>query len=480
MPARAVVIGSGPNGVAAGIALAQGGLDVEIREAADKPGGGARSGELTLPGFVHDYCSAVHPMALASPFFSTLRLDLHGLEWIQPSAPAAHPLDDGTAVLVERDVRATAANLGADGPAYRELFEPVVENWDGIMSDALRPLVHWPRHPFQLARFGVRAFQPATLLAKTAFRSSRARALFAGMAAHSILKLESPLSSAFGIMLGGAAHAVGWPIPRGGAQNITNALLEVFNGLDGRIYTGRRVDSLVDLNGPALTLCDVSPKGFLGIAKEQLAGRPFADLMRQYKYGPGAYKLDWALSDPIPWRAKECLRAGTVHVGGTLEEIAASERDAMNGKPPTKPFVLLAQHSLFDSTRAPAGRHTAWAYCHVPNGWTGSAEREIEAQIERFAPGFRDCILARAVTTPHDVERRDENLVGGDVNCGIPNLNQFIFRPTWRQYGTPLKGVYLCSAATPPGGGVHGMCGYNAAQMALRWLKGRRGAVRSE
>ncbi len=473
MRGRSVVVGSGPNGLAAAIVLAQTGLNVDVREANALPGGGARSGELTLPGFVHDLCSAIHPMALASPFFRSLNLERHGLEWIQPPAPLAHPLDDGTAIVVERDVFATAAGLGIDAAAYRELFLPVVENWDAIMSDALRPILHWPKHPFKMAGFGFRGFQPATLLAETIFRSTRARALFAGMAAHSFLKLERPLSSAFGIMLGAAAHAVGWPFPRGGAQRITDALIGILTGLGGRVTTDARVNSLEELDRPDVTLCDVSPKQFLRLGAEQLRRRPFADLMRQYKYGPGAFKMDWALSEPIPWRAKECLRAGTVHVGGTLEEIAASERAAVDGRPPTKPFILLAQQSLFDPTRAPAGRQTAWAYCHVPNGWTGSAQQQIEDQVERFAPGFRDCILARSITTPADLERRDANLVGGDVNCGTPNLNQFVFRPTWRQYGTPLKGVYLCSSATPPGGGVHGMCGYNAAQMALRWLNGQ-------
>ena len=476
MAARAAVIGSGPNGLAAAITLAQAGLDVEVREANELPGGSARSGELTLPGFIHDYCSAIHPMALASPCFAKLRLDRHGLEWIHPSAPLAHPLDDGTAVIIERDLTATAANLGVDGPAYRQFIQPLVENWEALMSDALRPIFHVPKHPLLLGRFGLRAFQPASLLAKTVFKTARARAVFAGMAAHSLLKLEAPLSGAFGIIFATTAHAVGWPMPRGGAQSLTNALLQILTQLGGRVITGTRVNTLGELDSPQLTLCDISPKQFLGIAARQLAGRPFADLMRQYKYGPGAFKMDWALSQPIPWLAKDCLRAGTVHVGGALEEIAASERAANEGRPPTKPFILLAQPSLFDNTRAPNGQHTAWAYCHVPNGWTGSAQQQIEDQIERFAPGFRDCILARSITTPLDLERRNENLVGGDVNCGIANLNQFIFRPTWRSYGTPLKGVYLCSAATPPGGGVHGMCGYNAAQAALRWLNARHRA----
>jgi phytoene dehydrogenase-like protein len=468
---RAIVIGSGPNGLAAAITLAHAGLSVEVREAATVPGGGVRSAQLTLPGFVHDIGSAVYPFALASPFFSSLRLDLHGLEWIHPPAPLAHPLDDGTAVLLERDIEATAANLGSgDAAAYHKLVQPIVDTWDVLIPEILRPIVHVPRHPLALAQFGMRAVQPATLLAKRIFRGTRARALFAGVAAHSMLKLEAPLTSSFGLLFCACAHAVGWPIAKGGAQSITNALISLFTRLNGRVVTNSRVNSLDELNAPDLMVCDVSPRAFLGIAANRLDGRPFADLMRQYRYGPGAFKMDWALREPIPWRAKECLLAGTVHLGGTLQEIAASERAAFDGNPPVKPFVLLSQPSLFDPMRAPDGQHTAWAYCHVPNGWTHGAQQQIEDQIERFAPGFRECIIARSCLTPADLEHADENLVGGDVNCGSPTVNQFVFRPTWRTYGTPLKGVYLCSAATPPGGGVHGMCGHNAAQTALKWL----------
>src|SRR5579875_3683994 len=358
---RAVVIGSGPNGLSAAITLAREGLDVEVREAETVPGGSARSAELTLPGFVHDIGSAVYPFALASPFFSKLRLDLYGLEWVHPSAPLAHPLDDGTAVVLERNIGATGANLdAADVRAYSDLFSPIVENWDVLIPDLLRPVFHVPRRPVLLARFGFRALQPAAMLAKSAFKGLRARALFAGLAAHSILKLEQPLSSAFALMLGGAAHAVGWPFAGGGAQSITHALISILTGSGGRIATGARVNTLDELDSPQLTLCGISPKGLLRIAAKQLAGRPYADLLRRFKYGPGAFKMDWALREPIPWRAKDCLRAGTVHVGGTLEEIAASERTAYTGKAPARPFVLLAQPSLFDPSRAPAGRHTAW------------------------------------------------------------------------------------------------------------------------
>lgn len=473
MKRSAIVIGSGPNGLAAAIVLAQAGLDVEVREAASLPGGGARSGELTLPGFIHDLCSAVHPLAVCSPFFKKLPLPSHGLHWIFPPTEVAHPLDDGTAVVLERDMAVTAAQFGSDAARYRELFNPIVDHWDTLVPEVLRPL-HLPRHPFLLARFGLRAIQPAAVLARNSFQNLRAQALFAGNGAHSILKLEAPLSGAFGLIMGGAGHAVGWPLPRAGAQQITNALLSVLSSLRGRIVTGCRVESLRELGSPDLTLCDVTPRQFLRLA-DLSRHRPFRQLLERYRYGPGVFKVDWALREPIPWTAKDCLRAGTVHLGGTLEEIAASERAAWEGRPPENPFVILAQPSLFDATRAPAGRHTAWAYCHVPNGWEGSALSQIEAQVERFAPGFRECILARTVHTPRDLEERNANLVGGDINGGAADAKQFAMRPTWRAYSTPLKGVYLCSASTPPCGGVHGMCGYNAAQRALGWLRSTRG-----
>lgn len=477
MHGRSIVIGSGPNGLAAAIVLAQAGLDVEVRETASTPGGGARSGELTLPGFIHDLGSAVHPMALSSPFFSTLPLRQHGLEWIWPEASLAHPLDDGTAVMLDRDVARTAAQFdSSDAAAYRKLFQPLVARWDKLMRQLLKPVVRVPRHPFLLGRFGLKAIQPATLLARSSFANARARALFAGSAAHSFLPLESPLSSAFGLMLGAAGHAVGWPVPKGGAQQITNALAGVLRSFGGRIITGARVDTLHELGSPDLTLCDVTPRQFLRLADRELQGRSFRQLLERYRYGPGIFKVDWALREPIPWKAKECLRAGTVHLGGTLEEVAASEHAVWHGTAVDKPFVLLSQPSVFDSTRAPAGQHTAWAYCHVPNGWQGSMLPQIEAQIERFAPGFRDCILARSAFSPCDMERWNENLIGGDINGGAVNVGQFFLRPTWRLYGTPLHGVYLCSSSTPPGGAVHGMCGYNSARRALRWLGKKRRA----
>ncbi len=440
-----------------------------MREAAPVLGGATRSGELTLPGFTHDLGSAVHPMAFSSPFFSTLPLHEYGLRWIFPPAALAHPFDDGTAVTLEREIGATAPQLGEDGPAYRKLFEPLVTNWPTLFREVFRPLLI-PHHPFLLAQFGLRAGQPCTLLMKTLFRGSRAKALVAGSAAHSSLKLEALLSAAYGMMLGAAGHAVGWPIPEGGSQSISHALAGVLRSLGGSIVTDSPVDNLDELGSPDLTLCDVTPRQFLRLAAHRL--RPsFQKLLNHYKYGPGVFKMDWALSEPIPWKAKECFRAATVHLGGSLEEIAISERRAWEGKPPEKPFVLLVQPTLFDPSRAPAGKHTAWAYCHVPNGWSGSALQQIENQIERFAPGFRDCILGTAAFNPPAMQSWDENLVGGDVNGGAMGIDQFISRPTWRRYGTPLRGVYLCSSSTPPGGSVHGMCGYWAARRALGYLR---------
>jgi len=472
MKASATVVGSGPNGLAAAIVLAQAGVDVEVREIAAVVGGAARSGELTLPGFVHDLGSAVHPMAVTSPFFSKLALHQHGLNWIWSPAALAHPLDDGTTILLERSVENTAEQFASDSASYRKMFNPLTKGWRDLANEVFRPL-GLPKHPFLLARFGLQAFQPATFLARSSFRNSRTRAFFAGLAAHSVLKLEDPLSSAFGLIMGASGHAVGWPIPAGGAQRISDALRSLFVSLGGRIQTGSRVETLHELKGQDTILCDVTPRQFLHLADRQLPPG-FRRSLERYQYGPGVFKVDWALREPIPWKAKDCLRAATVHLGGSLKEIAASERAAWEGQPPDKPFVLLAQPSLFDPSRAPAGQHTAWAYCHVPNGWPHSALAQIEAQIERFAPGFRDCVLARSTRTPEQMQHWNENLIGGDISGGAPNLKQFFLRPTWRRYGTPLNGVYLCSSSTPPGGGVHGMCGYNAAQWALVDLKKKR------
>ena len=472
MSRRAIVIGSGPNGLSAAIVLAQAGLDVEVREAASVIGGGTRSGELTLPGFTHDLGSAVYPMAVSSPFFTKLHLENYGLKWIWSPAELAHPLDDGTAVIVERNVAATAEQFPPDADAYREIFNPLVERWGTLFAEVFRPL-RLPAHPLLLALLGVRGIQPAVFLAKSSFRTQRARALFAGQAAHSKLKLEAPLSSAFGLIMGASAHATGWPIPQGGAQQIANALSSVLSAVGGSIVTNSPVRSLNELPPSDLVLCDITPRQFLAIADGRL-NQTFSSLLEQYRYGPGVFKVDWALREPIPWRAKECLLAATVHVGGTLEEIADSERSPWQGRVSRRPFVLLVQPSLFDPTRAPSGRHTAWAYCEVPNGYTGSALEEIEQQVERFAPGFRECVLARAIHGPPQLERWNQNLVGGDVGGGSVELKQLFLRPTWRRYRTPLEGVYLCSSSTPPGGAVHGMCGYYAAQWALADLRKKR------
>ncbi len=349
------------------------------------------------------------------------------------------------------------------------MFTPLVKHWKPLVREVFQP-IHIPRHPLLLARFGVQAIQPATRFCKASFRNSRTRAIFAGVAAHSALKLSSPLSSAFGLILTAAAHAVGWPIPKGGAQKITDALVSVLHSLGGRIVTNARVSDLKELDGFDLKLCDITPRQMAALGKNRFP-EPYLQLLENFVYGPGSFKVDWALSAPVPWTAKECLQAATVHLGGSLDELAASERAAWNDEAPEKPFVLLVQPSLFDGTRAPAGKHTLWAYCHVPNGWRGSALQQIEDQIERFAPGFRSRILARAVHNTRQMEAWNPNLVGGDVNAGAFTISQFVMRPTWRQYSTPLPGVYLCSASTPPGGAVHGLCGYYAAKKALAKLK---------
>jgi phytoene dehydrogenase-like protein len=461
----AVVVGSGPNGLAAAIVLAQAGRSVVVFEANEDVGGGTRSAELTRPGFVHDVCSAVHPFAVASPFFRTLPLAAHGLEWIEPPAALAHPFDDGSAVIVERSIERTAARLGEDGRAYAALFGAVVRAWPRIEPAVLGPL-RVPRHPVVLARFGLRAIRSASGLATSAFAGPQARGLFAGIAAHGMLPLERMPTAAFGLVLGAMAHVVGWPIPRGGSQRLANALAAHLTSLGGRIVTGTRVTSLDDLPPARLVLCDLSPKPFLRVAGGRLSAS-YRRRLEKYRYGMGAFKVDWALDAPIPWRAPECARAGTVHLGGTLPEIAHSEREAAAGRTVDRPFVLLVQPSLFDASRAPEGRHTAWAYCHVPNGSTADMLPAVEAQVERFAPGFRDRILARSVLTPADFERGNENYVGGDIAAGVTDLVQMFARPTWSWYSTSSRGLYLCSAATPPGVGVHGMCGYHAARRAL-------------
>ena len=471
----AVVVGSGPNGLAAAITMAREGCSVLLVEASETVGGGTRSAELTLPGFVHDVCSAVHPMALATPFFRELSLEKYGLEWIQPTSPFAHPFDDGSAVVLERSVDDTAAGLGPDGPAYRRMMAPLVASADRLFRDLVGP-IRIPRHPLLALRFAWRALRSGKGLARHYFRTEPARALIAGLAGHAVLPLEKVPGAAIGLMLGVAGHSVGWGFPRGGAQRIADALASCFRSLGGEIVAGWRVDSIDELPPARTILLDVSPRQVLALAGHMLPPRYRRQLAR-YRFGMGVFKVDWALAGPIPWRAAACRRTGTVHVGGTLDEIAAAERLACDGGHPDRPFVLLTQPSLFDSSRAPAGKHTAWGYCHVPNGSTKDMTEQIEAQMERFAPGFRDLILARHVMNTADMERQNANYIGGDIGGGVADLWQLFARPAPRlnPYATPLPGLYICSASTPPGGGVHGMCGYFAAQAALRFH--RRGSA---
>ncbi|HVM94121.1 MAG TPA: NAD(P)/FAD-dependent oxidoreductase [Terriglobales bacterium] len=465
---KACVIGSGPNGLAAAIVLAQAGLQVDVLEAEAIPGGGARTMELTLPGYLHDFGSAVHPLAFGSPFFSSLPLRNHGLLWIHSPAAVAHPLDDGTAVLLEQDLNDAATSFGPDGDAWASLMRPFVERWTGFAPEVLAPVSMFPKHPFLMARFGASAILSAKSIARR-FRSDRTRAMFAGLAAHSFLGLDEALSGAFGMLMAITAHAVGWPIPRRGAQSITNALCGFLSTLGGSVQTSSRVADLSALAGYGLILCDLTPKQLLNIAGNRLSAN-YRQVLGQFRYGPAVFKVDYALKGPIPWKAADCLRSATVHLGGTFEEIAAGEKATRSGQAAERPFVLLAQPSLFDSTRAPAGQNTAWAYCHIPNGSKAHMLPRIEAQIERFAPGFRDLVLARRVFAPGDLEAMNANLVGGDIAGGALDIGQFLFRPTWRHYATSAPDIYLCSASTPPGAGVHGMCGYHAAKTALKQL----------
>ncbi len=463
----AVVIGSGPNGLTAGICLAQAGLSVLIVEAADEIGGGMRSAELTLPGFTHDICSTIHPLAIASPIFKTFPLEKYGLEFIQPSASLAHPLDDGTAVLLKTSIEETAENLGDDAENYKKMVEHLVRNWDKLAPDILAPL-RIPNHPFLLAGFGLKAFRSARGLTESYFSTERAKALFAGNAAHSMLSLEDSPSAAFGLVLLLSAHSVGWGFPIGGSQKLADALAKYFVSLGGKIQTGNRVENIDDLPESRTILLDITPKQIIKIAGHRLPDS-YKKRLENYKYGAGVFKMDFALSDPVPWKAKECFEAGTVHLGGTFDQIAEAESCVANGNIAEKPYVLLAQTSLFDKTRTPNSKHTAWAYCHVPNGSTVDMTEKIEDQIERFAPGFRDCILAKSIKTPQDLENYNPNYIGGDINGGAGNLAQLFTRPVAKinPYAIPAKGLYICSSSTPPGGGVHGMCGYHAAKTVL-------------
>jgi phytoene dehydrogenase-like protein len=459
-------VGAGPNGLAASIELARAGKRVRLYEASDCVGGGAQSASLTLPGFIHDVCSAVHPLAVSSPFFTKLPLAGYGLEFIESPAAVAHPFDDGTAILLKRSVETTSLQLGGDAKRYRTLLQPLVHNWEKLSRDILGP-IRIPRHPVVLARFGLHAIRSAERLLTSRFREMRTRAFFAGLAAHSSLSLDQLGTAAFGLVLGTLGHSVGWPIPRRGAQAISGALSSYLRDLGGEIITGARVNSMNELPPAKCVLFDVTPRQLIQIVGDNLPSR-FSAKLRKYRYGPGAFKMDWALDGPVPWRAAECREAATVHLGGSFEEILESERLVSQGRVSERPFVLVCQPSLFDPSRAPAGKHTLWAYCHVPHGSNLDVSDRIEDQIERFAPGFRKLVLARHVMSPAQLEAHNPNLVGGDINGGAQTLRQMFTRPTLRTYATATGGLYICSSSTPPGGGVHGMCGYHAARLALR------------
>ncbi len=463
----AIIVGSGPNGLAAAVTMQQAGLSVLLVEAKDAIGGGLRSAELTLPHFVHDICSAIHPLAAGSPFFKTLPLEQHGLEFIYPTIAAAHPFDDGRAAALHKSVEQTAQALGEDERSYLKLMKPFVKNWPRIAADVLGPL-HFPKRPIAMARFGLKALTSATQLAKR-FRTREARGLWAGMAAHSIQPLSNVATSAIGLVLMATGHSEGWPISKGGSDAIANALASYFVSLGGTIETNFYVHSLSQLPSSHAVLFDITPMQLL-----QIAGYKFSSLYRwqlkRYRYGMGVFKIDWALDGPIPFTASACRQAGTIHLGNTLEEIVASEQSTSEGKHPDKPFVLLAQQSVFDPSRAPEGKHTAWAYCHVPNGSEVDMTERIEEQVERFAPHFRDRIIGRHVMNTAQIEAYNPNYIGGDINGGVIDIGQLFTRPALRlsPYKTSEKGIYICSSSTPPGGGVHGMCGYHAAKRVLK------------
>jgi phytoene dehydrogenase-like protein len=461
----AIVVGSGPNGLAAAIRLAQAGWSVLVLEAAQTPGGGVRSAELTLPGFVHDLFSSVYPMAVCSPFLSTLPLAEHGLDWVFPPAAAAHPFEDGTAALLRNSLDETVAGLGRDGPGYRRLLGDLVVHGRDLFAAALSPITAF-RKPLLMAGFGLRAMRSVRMIAHAYFQTERARGLFAGIGGHSMLPLEKLTTAAPPLVLAVAAHVAGWPFARGGSQQLTAALIAYLKSLGGQVVTGWYVESLDELPKTRAVLLDVTPRQLLALAGSKMPQR-YSRKLRKYRYGMGVYKLDWALSEPVPWAASECRLAGTVHIGGTLDEISHSEREAWTGRVSDRPYILFAQPTLFDSSRAPAGRHIAWGYCHVPNGFRGDMVETMEKQVERYAPGFRQCILGRAVMGPEQLQAHNPNLVGGDIGGGAVIPSQLFLRPTASLYRTPLKGIYLCSSSTPPVPGVHGMCGYFAAEAAL-------------
>jgi len=468
----AVVVGAGPNGLAAAIVLAKAGHSVLVLEASDTIGGGCRSGEITLPGFVHDICAAVHPMAAVSPFFKELPLHAHRLEWADPPAAVAHPFDDGTAAVLHRELAETGATIGEDAAEWSRLMQPFMADPAALFDEILRT-VRVPRHPLMMAAFGLAGLQSCTRLVRR-FSGPRARALFAGCAAHASRPLDAPASASFGLVLAVAGHAAGWPVVRGGSQRLMDALAGHLHALGGVIETHRPVRTLADLPDRRVTLFDVAPRALARIAASALPDA-YRRRLTAFRHGPGVFKVDWALRGPIPWAARECMTAATVHLGASFEEIAASEDAAVHGRVADRPFVIVAQQSLFDTTRAPAGSHTGWAYCHVPHASALDMTERIERQIERFAPGFRDLILARRTMSPADIEMHNANMIGGDIGGGANTLAQILFRPLprWNPYTTPNRGLFLCSSSTPPGGGVHGMCGYRAAQEALRALGAR-------
>jgi phytoene dehydrogenase-like protein len=462
------VVGSGPNGLAAAVEIARAGRSVLVLEAEETLGGGTRSAELTLPGFLHDVCSAIHPLAACSPFLQSLPLEDHGLHLIHPPLALAHPFDDGAAAVLDRSIEVTASFLGRDDAAYRMMMEPLAKEAEELIPELLGP-PRFPRHPWMLARFGLKAIRSAAGLASSSFADERARSLFAGLAAHSMMPLERRPTAAFGLMLGLLGHTAGWPIARGGSQAIADSLASYLRSLGGEILLARRVESMQELPPARAVLFDVTPRQLLRIAGDGISGR-YRRRLERYRYGPGVFKVDWALNGPVPWKAEQCRRAGTVHVGGTFAEVAASEAAVGRGQHPDRPYVLVAQQSLFDPTRSPEGKETLWAYCHVPSGSTFDMTERIEAQVERFAPGFRDLVLGRSTMSPAQVERHNANYVGGDINGGVQDLRQLFARPALRPnpYSTPNRKIYICSSSTPPGGGVHGMCGYFAARAALR------------
>jgi len=479
-----VVVGAGPNGLTAAIELASAGLSAVVLEAEDSIGGGTRSAELTLPGFVHDICSAVHPLGAASPAFRKLPLEEYGLSWIQPDLPLAHALDGGRAAVMYRSLEDTAAGLGADGAAWRKLFGPLLRGFDDIVPYLLGPAIagRVSRPPPLRAlpgmlRFAVSGLSSVTGLSKRSFSLEDGPALLGGMAAHAMLPLDASPTAGFGLLIGLLGHGVGWPVAVGGSQSIADALAAHLRSLGGEIKTSHRVRSMNDIPTARATLFDLTPSRVLEITGDRFSTR-FRKRLQHLPLGPGVFKLDWALGGPVPWTAEACRRAGTVHLGGTLEELAAAEGAVAAGRHPERPYVLIAQASMFDPSRAPAGKHTLWGYCHVPNGSTVDMTEAIEAQVERFAPGFRDLVIARSAMGPAAMEAHNSNYIGGDMSGGLQDLRHMFLRPSarWNLYTTPDEGVYICSSSTPPGGGVHGMCGYHAAGAALKQSFGiRRG-----